>query len=60
MILSGLTDPVIPRSGAEKLARALASAGARVERVELPAGHGLTQADVAHAKAFFARETAHG
>ena len=60
MILSGLTDPVIPRSGAEKLAQALAAAGARVERVELPAGHGLTQADVAHAKAFFARETAHG
>jgi len=60
MILSGLNDPVIPRSGAEKLAQALASAGARVERVELPVGHGLTQADVAHAKAFFAREAAHG
>jgi phospholipase/carboxylesterase len=55
MILSGLNDPLIPRSGAEKLAAALASAGARVERVELPAGHGLTQADVARAKAFFAR-----
>jgi len=60
MILSGLNDPVIPRSGAEKLAQALAAAGARVERVELPAGHGLTQADVARAKAFFAREAAHG
>ena len=60
LILSGLNDPVIPRSGAEKLAQALAAAGARLERVELPAGHGLTQADVAHAKAFFAREAAHG
>jgi phospholipase/carboxylesterase len=59
MILSGLNDPVIPRSGAEKLALALASAGARVERVELPAGHGLTQADAERAKAFFAREAAH-
>ena len=53
LILSGLNDPVIPRSGAEKLASALAAAGARVERVELPAGHGLTQADVDAAKAFY-------
>jgi phospholipase/carboxylesterase len=58
MILSGLNDPVIPRSGAETLALALGAAGARVERVELPAGHGLTQADVERAKAFFAREAA--
>ncbi len=59
LILSGLNDPVIPRSGAEKLKLALAAGGARVERVELPAGHGLTQADVDRAKAFFAREAAH-
>ncbi len=59
MILSGLSDPVIARSGAETLARALASAGARVERVELTAGHGLTQADVERAKAFYAQEAAH-
>jgi phospholipase/carboxylesterase len=59
LILSGVSDPVIPRSGAEKLKLALAAAGARVERVELPAGHGLTQADVERAKAFFAREAAH-
>ena len=59
LILSGMNDPVIPRSGAEKLKLALAAAGARVERVELPAGHGLTQTDVARAKAFFAREAAH-
>jgi phospholipase/carboxylesterase len=58
MILSGLSDPVIARSGAETLARALASAGAQVERVELTAGHGLTQADVERAKAFYAREAA--
>jgi phospholipase/carboxylesterase len=58
LILSGLNDPVIPRSGAEKLALALTSAGARVERVELPAGHGLTQVDVERAKAFFAQEAA--
>jgi len=54
LILSGLNDPVIPRLGAEKLELALAAAGAQVERVELPAGHGLTQADVERAKAFYA------
>ena len=58
LILSGLNDPIIPRSGAEKLAQALASAGARVERVELPARHGLTEADIERARAFFAREAA--
>jgi phospholipase/carboxylesterase len=59
LILSGLNDPIIPRSGAEKLALALSAAGARIERVELPASHVLTQADIARAKVFFARETAH-
>jgi phospholipase/carboxylesterase len=59
MILSGLNDPVIPRSGAETLARSLSAAGARVERVELPAGHGLTEADVERARAFYAREAGH-
>lgn len=59
LILSGANDPIATRSTAEKLAAALAAAGARVERDELPAGHGLTQADVARAKAFYAREAAH-
>ena len=58
LILSGLNDPIVPHSSAEKLAAALAAAGARVERDELPAGHGLTQADVTRAKAFYAREAA--
>ena len=59
LILSGLNDPIAPRSSAEKLGAALAAAGARVERDDLPAGHGLTQADLIRAKAFYARETAH-
>jgi len=59
LILSGSNDPIAPRSSAEKLAAALAAAGARVERDDLPAGHGLTQADVTRAKAFYAREAAH-
>ena len=58
LILSGASDPIVPRARAEKLAAALAAADARVERDELPTGHGLTQADVRKAKAFFARETA--
>ena len=46
LILSGLNDPIAPRSSAEKLATALAAAGARIEREDLPAGHGLTPDDV--------------
>jgi phospholipase/carboxylesterase len=56
LILSGLSDPIAPRSSAETLAAALAAAGARVERDDLPAGHGLTQADVTKAKTFYGRE----
>jgi phospholipase/carboxylesterase len=59
LILSGLNDPIAPRSSAERLATALAAAGARVERDNLPAGHGLTEADLTRAKAFYAREAAH-
>ena len=56
LILSGSNDPIIPPASAERLAEALAAAGARVEREVLPASHGLTQADIARAKAFFRRE----
>jgi phospholipase/carboxylesterase len=56
LILSGSNDPIAPRPSAEKLATALAAAGARVERDELPAGHELTQADVIRPMAFYARE----
>jgi phospholipase/carboxylesterase len=59
LLLSGLNDPIVPRSSAERLALALAEAGARVEREQLPAGHRLTQADVARAEAFFKREASH-
>jgi phospholipase/carboxylesterase len=59
LILSGLNDPIAPRSSAERLAAALTAAGARVERDDLPAGHGLTQGDVTKAKAFYAREAAY-
>ena len=58
LILSGLDDPIAKPSTAKRLATALEAAGARVERAELPAGHGLTQADVRRAKAFYAQEAA--
>jgi hypothetical protein len=60
VILSGLNDPVIPQSGAGKLNHALAAAAAQVERIEPPAGHGLTPADVARTKGFFSSEVARG
>jgi phospholipase/carboxylesterase len=56
LILSGSNDPIVPPASAERLAEALAAAGARVEREVLPASHGLTQADIGRAKAFFRRE----
>ena len=56
LILSGLNDPIAPRSSAERLAAALSAAGARVERDDLPTGHGLNQADVTSAMAFYTRE----
>ncbi len=56
LILSGSNDPIATRPTVEGLAAALAAAGARLERDDLPAGHGLTQADVTRAKAFYARE----
>jgi phospholipase/carboxylesterase len=58
LILSGLNDPIAPRASAERLATALTAAGARVEREDLPAGHGLTSADVTRARAFYARVAA--
>ncbi len=58
LILSGSSDPIATPANAKKLAAALAAAGARVERDDLPAGHGLTQADVTRATAFYAREAA--
>ena len=58
LILSGLNDPIAPLSSAEKLAAALTAAGARVERDDLPAGHGLTHDDLTRARAFYAREAA--
>jgi phospholipase/carboxylesterase len=52
LILSGAMDPMVPQDNAARLAALLSGAGAAVEHRTLPAGHGLSQADVALARAF--------
>lgn len=46
LILSGALDPIVPAEDAARLSRTLGIAGAEVEHEILPAGHGLSQADV--------------
>ncbi|MFC7397057.1 alpha/beta hydrolase [Chelatococcus sp. GCM10030263] len=57
LLLSGAMDPIVPAENSTRLARLLTEAGAAVEHRNLPAGHGLSQADVTLAKAWLA---AHG
>lgn len=56
LMLSGAMDPIIPASNSEGLAAALSAAGAAVRHEILPAGHGLTQPDIALARDFLARD----
>ena len=46
LILSGAMDPIVPVENARRLAAQLTTAGAQVEHRILPAGHGLSQADL--------------
>jgi phospholipase/carboxylesterase len=52
LILSGASDPIIPADNAARLAATLEQAGAVVEHRTLPAGHQLSQADVALARSW--------
>ncbi|MFI4996602.1 MAG: alpha/beta hydrolase [Hyphomicrobiales bacterium] len=52
LILSGSLDPIAPQSHAPRLAKLFEEAGAVVQSESLPAGHGLSQADVTIAKAW--------
>jgi phospholipase/carboxylesterase len=54
LILSGGMDPIVPEEEAAQLAAQLAAAGAAVDHEILPAGHGLTQADVTLARRWLA------
>src|SRR5829696_215517 len=47
LILSGAADPIVPAENAARLASILDAAGAVVDHRTLPAGHGLTPADMA-------------
>src|SRR5215213_5506917 len=55
LILSGAMDPIVPAENATRLAAILNGAGASVDHRTLPAGHGLTQADVSIAKTWLDR-----
>jgi phospholipase/carboxylesterase len=57
LIASGVSDPMIPLEGANRLAAALQQQGALVEHRTLPIGHQLSQADVTLARAWM---QAHG
>lgn len=46
LILSGAMDPIVPAENPARLAALLEGAGAAVDHRTLPAGHGLSQADV--------------
>ena len=50
LIVSGAADPIVPADNARQLASLLKNAGASVQHQLLPAGHGLSQTDVALAK----------
>jgi phospholipase/carboxylesterase len=50
LLLSGAADPLVPAENAARLAAMLAQAGAEVRHETVPAGHGLSQADLAIAK----------
>jgi phospholipase/carboxylesterase len=52
LIVSGKSDPIIPRDNSARLATMLQQAGAEVQHRTLPVGHQLSQADLTLAKAW--------
>ncbi len=50
LILSGASDPIVPADNAKRVASVLRAAGAVVEHRMLPAGHGISEADVTLAR----------
>ena len=55
LLLSGALDPIIPADDSERLAADLAARGAEVDHQVLPAGHGLSQADIGLLRGWFDR-----
>lgn len=58
LILSGTRDPIAPQENAARLASMLAEAGAQPEHRTVPAGHELSQADVALARGWLQKAEA--
>ncbi|MCJ2024354.1 alpha/beta hydrolase [Methylobacterium sp. J-067] len=57
LMLSGIMDPIVPVENARRLAEQLTAAGAAVTHRILPAGHGLSQAEIGLVAAWL-RDTA--
>jgi len=56
LVLSGAMDPMVPATNAERLVSLYKTAGADVQHRILPAGHELSQADIALAKTWLAQQ----
>ena len=52
LLLSGAADPIVPAENAARLAAQLDRSGAAVTHLTVPAGHGLSQADITAAAAW--------
>jgi phospholipase/carboxylesterase len=50
LILSGMSDPIVPPDNSGRLAALLTKAGAEMQRLTLPVGHQLSQADLTAAQ----------
>ncbi|MBL8905858.1 MAG: alpha/beta hydrolase [Rhizobiales bacterium] len=57
LMLSGRQDPIVPADNAARLAAIFIADGAKVDHRVLPAGHNLSQADLAIAKDWLATHT---
>ena len=55
LLLSGLMDPIMPAAASKALAGAFEALGADVDHRALPAGHALTQADLASLQGWLAK-----
>lgn len=55
LVVNGAADPLIPAKDSVAFAQTLTDAGASVELEVLPAGHGLTQADIGLVQRHLAR-----
>lgn len=58
LLLSGAMDPIVPAGNAARLAAMLEAADAVVRHQTLPAGHGLSQADLELTKAWIGQACA--